>query len=122
MIYFKFNNTSNKNENPSNPTFKNRLLYCVIKHLFWFIPKTNPDFDSSYENVRTWYIEYDDVNDYTNREVGIDFNGKVIVKGPYQRNLGFWTSEDTTYRQFVLEFDISHIKKEEFEIMWNRSS
>ncbi len=109
MIYFKFDNTSNKNENPSNPTLKNRLLYCVIKHLFWFIPKTNPDFDSSYENVRTWYIEYDDVNDYTNREVGIDFNGKVIVKGPYQRNLGFWTSEDTTYRQFVLEFDISHI-------------
>ena len=120
MVYFKFENIYSKNEKKSNSSLGNRFLVYVIKCVFWFIPKTNPDFEDVYENVITWYIEYDDINNYANREVGIDANGKVVVKGPYLKNLGFWTSEDLTYKQFISEFEIVHIEKKVFDVLWNK--
>ena len=117
MKYFIFTDKDNENRN----TLTNSSFVKVFDFLLSFlIPKANPDFDSMYDNVITWFIEYDEDNDYTNREVGVDKQGRVIVKAPYKRNLGFWVDEDLTFQDYVDNFNIQYISKEAFESIWEK--
>lgn len=59
-------------------------------------------------------------NDYTNREVGLDKNGEVIVKAPYKKSLGFWVDEDLTLKDYSDSFEIHYVNKSEFERLWTK--
>lgn len=116
MIYFKFS--------PSwriNKVRKSRLhdfFYIFIERvLSLLVPKANPDFDSIYDKVVIWLIEYDDAKDYVNREIGLDENLQPIVKGPYEKNLGFWVDSNMIYKDY-LKFNIQVIKESYFEKYW----
>ena len=78
------------------------------------VPKANPDFDSIYDKVVIWLIEYDDAKGYVNREIGLDENLQPIVKGPYEKNLGFWVDSNMIYKDY-LKFNIQVIKESYFE-------
>lgn len=98
MVYFRFND-NNDNEEES----KQSLLMCILD---WIHPNANPDFEKKFPFVMCWYIEYDEINNYTNREIGIDKKGGMITKDPFFRNLGIWCDSDVTldvYKSFGIK-------------------
>ena len=109
MKYFEFK--FNQQSNVKKESRLKELFYIFVKKtLALFLPKANPDFDSIYEKVVIWLIEYDDVKNYSKREVGLDENRQPIVKGPYKKNLGFWVDSNMTYEDFS-KFNIQEIKQ-----------
>ena len=117
MIYIKFHNKS-YNETDNLSLIDRVVVYFLNK--ICHIPKANPDFDGLYGQVIIWYIEYDEENDYTNREVGLDKNGEVIVKAPFKKNLGLWVDEDLTLKDYSDNFEIQPVDEKEFEELWNQ--
>lgn len=98
------------------------IIKILVKMALWIkplLPNGNPDFDGLYDKVKTWYIEYDDENEYTNREIGIDKNDKVIVIAPYKRNLGVWVDSDLTLDDYR-RFDINTVSSNEFNNYWEK--
>lgn len=92
-------------------------LNAVIRRILeLFIPKANPDFNHLYAFVRSWHIEVNEQTGVPEREIGFDGEGKPIVAGPVDKNMGFWTDSDMT-------FDIAQhtqISAEQFETEWNK--
>ena len=76
------------------------------------------DFEQLYEDVHQWYLEYDELNKETCREIGIDSYNRVIVKAPYSNNYGYWADNNMTIEKYSSYFDIEYISKEDFESMW----
>ena len=107
---------------PSEEGMESSKTSALEKILAWllekFIPKANPDFDAKYDDVETWFIEYDEENDYTSREIGLDKDEHVIVVGPFQENLGYWVDNDLTLQNYEEHFDVQYIDKAVFEKLW----
>lgn len=116
MIYFKFIDSSCNTQQGEGR--KKGMMQALSSILSFVLPHSNPDFEKRYDQVHTWYIEYDEEKNLTNREVGTNENGDVIVKGPYRKNLGFWTNEDLTLEQYQQHFDITTISHEQFTELW----
>lgn len=117
MIYFKFISPFGKME--SGNIHKSKFIDVICKALRAVLPKANPDFDDKYESVRTWYIEYDENNNWVNREIGLDSINNVIVKAPYLKNIGFWMDEDLKIDDY-LKFNIEYITTDRFEELWRK--
>ena len=115
MIYFGFSNKDNQNCKERDNSFFVKLLISVLS---FFIPNANPDFEQLYEDVHQWYLEYDELNKETCREIGIDSYNRVIVKAPYSNNYGYWADNNMTIEKYSSYFDIEYISKEDFESMW----
>lgn len=96
-------------------------LKLLVKVLSLIIPSANPDFDSLYGFVETWYIEYDEQEekDGTIREVGRDSYGRIIVKDPDDRNYGYWTDVNGGINDYIEKMNAEYITQEEFESVWN---
>ena len=109
MEYFKF-----KNPNIGNQISKKNILYKILN---FFLPQANPDFNDEYDRVILWYIEYDDIKKYINREIGINENGEISVVAPYKGNLGFWIDSDLNIEDFE-KFDLEQISKSDFDYLW----
>ena len=71
----------------SKDTFWGKIINWLISH---FVPMANPTLDKNLGYVKEWYIEYDDVEEYVNREVGLAENGLVVFKAPFEENWGYW--------------------------------
>lgn len=112
MIYFKFQQTVGTKAKCS---FLERIVTKLLKAI---IPLANPTLDGKLENVKIWYIEYNDVEQYTNREIGIDNNGLLVFKAPCGDNLGYWCDTDLTLDDYS-NFNIHFVPKEEFETKWS---
>lgn len=115
MIYFNLKSLSrSKQNNKTKRNFWYGLLHKVFASL-----SSNPDFDDQIENVVEWFIEYDDTIDHVvNREIGIDKNGKIIVKMPDERNYGYWLDTNCDLDDFK-SMGIHMITKKEFNDLWN---
>lgn len=96
----------------------NKLLTHLVKLLTHLVPKANPTLEENLDYVKEWYIEYDDVEEYTNREVGVAENGLVVFKAPFEENLGYWCDNDMTMDDYR-NLNIHAISKETFEKLWN---
>ena len=77
MRYFKFETVVDNIEEKDN-----KIHIFFINILSLIIPKSNPDFEKEYDNVNFWYIEFDEENEYTNREIGLNVNEEVILISP----------------------------------------
>jgi len=64
MKYLKFKMPSEEGKESSKTSALEKILAWLLEK---FIPKANPDFDAKYDDVETWFVEYDEENDYTNR-------------------------------------------------------
>ena len=116
MIYFKFSPSWRKNT--VRKSRSHDFFYTFIERvLSLLVPKANPDFYSIYDKVVTWLIEYDDAKGYVNREIGLDENLQPILKGPYEKNLGFWIDSDMIYEDF-LKFKLQMLSEPCFEEYW----
>ena len=96
----------------------NKLLTHLVKLLTHLVPKANPTLEENLDYVKEWYIEYDDVEEYTNREVGVAGNGMVVFKAPFEENWGYWCDNDMTMDDYQ-NLNIHAISKEAFEKLWN---
>lgn len=115
MKYLTFRIPSKEKKEDSKASTFEMLLEWILEKL---LPKANPDFDLKYEDVVIWFVEYDEDNHYTNREIGLDKDGRVIVKGPFQNNLGYWVDNDLTLPNYDNDFNIQYIDKAVFEKLW----
>ena len=92
----------------------NWLQRAIVRLLYAVIPAANPNFEGSYEKVRRWWIEIDELGT-PQRELGFNEGGEVIVAGPIGRNNGFFTDSNAT---FSLE-DGQGIEQTRFEAEWS---
>lgn len=80
MLYFKLKWSIAKKP---KDTFWSKMTNWLLRH---FIPVANPTLEGNLAYVKQWYIEYDDIEEYTNREVGVTENGLVVFKAPFEEN------------------------------------
>ena len=119
MIYFKFNEGKFQIDKKE----KKSLWHIFIKHMFFFIPDSNPDLEANSERISTWYIEYDDVEyNLPIKEFGIDVNGKILFLAPSKKNYGYWCDLDANIDFYQKKFNITYISAEEFYSYWNSFS
>ena len=114
MKYFKFESPTNdaKEENPS--IFK-RMLY---KALDFMINAIGDGYEEEKFNlVKTWYIEYEEETQSTCREIGVDTNGDVQVKAPFNGVYGYWVDADLTLEDYR-KFGMTSVDFKTFQQIW----
>lgn len=96
-----------------------RLIKRSVKAILSkVIPAANPDFENKIDAVKVWLIECDRTSGIPQREIGLNSQGMVIVKMPYNENYGYWTDNNLVLLDFEQHFKISAISKEHFEKNW----
>jgi hypothetical protein len=83
------------------------------------IPKANPDFDDKIDEVQYWLVECDNETGIPEREIGLDKEGKVILKMPFKDNYGYWTDNNFKLNDFKEHFVVSEISRDSFEQNWD---
>ena len=113
MQYFSFDSVliGKKTKN----TLWEKIIDWLLNH---FMPMANPTLDKNLGYVKEWYIEYDDVEEYANREVGVAENGLVVFKAPFEYNFGYLCYNDMTMDE-DRNLNIHAISKEAFDKLWN---
>lgn len=112
MLYFKL---EYQYSIAQKATFWEKIIDRLLSH---FVPMANPTLEENLGYVKEWYLEYDDVEEYTNREVGVAENGLVVFKAPFEENWGYWCDNDMTMDDYR-NLNIHAISKEAFEKLWN---
>ena len=115
MKYIKFKEKTYSVKKHPVGTFE-KVFIGIMKFIF---PKANPDFDDKIDAVFIWMLEFEDEEDFPNREIGIDSNNNIILKMPFKKNYGYWTDNNLKYNDFVNSFNAEIIDKSEFETKWN---
>jgi hypothetical protein len=83
------------------------------------IPKANPDFENKIDLVETWIVELDNETEIPEREIGMDKNGRIIMKMPFKNNYGYWTDNNLLLTDFKNNFETSEISRNSFENYWS---
>lgn len=117
MMYIKFKVQEKETDSSSEDSLQMRV---ISKILDWVVPRANPTLEGNIDKVSVWYVEYDTSEDYTNREIGLDVDGNVIFKAPYEDNLGYWVDNDLTFEDYK-EFNPQSVSAEEFGTLWERA-
>ncbi|TGD59381.1 hypothetical protein [Flavobacterium humi] len=115
MKYFKFSQPKKK----LGVNKKETIISKILNFAFSFIPKANPKYDKLIQFVDVWYIEYDDVNECIEKEIGLNENYQVILKMPFQNEYGYWLDTDMKFEDFQNRFGIEKIDEPEFFKKWN---
>ncbi|MFC6860381.1 hypothetical protein ACFQHQ_13405 [Zunongwangia atlantica 22II14-10F7] len=99
--------------------FKLNFNKALTGFLSTFIPKANPDFDDKIKLVEKWIVEFDNKTGIPEREIGMDKNGRIIVKMPFGNNYGYWTDNNLLLADFKNHFETTEIRQESFENYWS---
>ena len=118
MAYIQFELPKRNVEVPKDRPIRTWVLKALECFLRKITPLANPDFDSKIDDVKYWMVECDDVSGIPDREIGIDKEGRVILKMPYKDNYGYWTDNNLLLADFKKHFDCSDISRESFEHHW----
>ncbi len=94
------------------------LKRIIIKLINKIIPIGNPDYEEIIDKATYWLLEFEDET-IPIREIGIDNEGKAILKMPYKNNYGYWTDNELEYKDFLYYFCNNKIDKAYFEKKWN---
>jgi|GEM_PF-410677 hypothetical protein len=99
-------------------SIKRSLKKAIVNALTKVLPLANPDFDNRIEDVMYWLVEFDTDSGIPQREIGIDSQGRAIMKMPHNKNYGFWTDNNLLLEDFKKHFNVSEISKNNFEETW----
>jgi len=88
--------------------------YRLIRAVFFFVPRANPDAEPLFPKVRAWAIELSE-DGWPQREVGLDSKNLPLFALPNQRNTGFWT--DMAHKRFEAH-ELKLMTAEAFEALW----
>ena len=88
------------------PPLLGRLLGLVL-------PAANPDFETAYQRVTSWWLEIDD-SGAVQREIGFDARHLPVAIAPFRDNFGIFTEHDTHPNPLGGEQDAT-----QFDAAWN---
>ncbi|WP_234111808.1 hypothetical protein [Chryseobacterium sp. R2A-55] len=117
--YIQFDAPKNDKQTVKEGLIKSSLKKALKGILTTFIPKVNPDFDEKIDEVKYWLVECDYESGIPEREIGLDKEGRVILKMPYKDNYGYWTDNNLLLNDFKEHFVVSEISKDSFEQSWD---
>ncbi|HMC01613.1 MAG TPA: hypothetical protein VKN14_11315 [Flavobacteriaceae bacterium] len=117
--YIQFENPKTGQDSKVDGITKRALKKAIIGVLSTIIPKANPDFDDKIDFVKNWLVELDIDTGIPEREIGLDKNGQVILKMPFENNYGYWTDNNLLLEDFKKLFFTSEISNVDFEKYWN---
>jgi hypothetical protein len=116
--YIQFDAPKSDNQTAKDGLIKSVLKKAVVGILTKFIPKANPDFDDKIDDVKYWLVECDNESGIPKREIGLDKEGRVILKMPFKDNYGYWLDNNLLLNDFKEHFVVSEISQESFEQSW----
>jgi len=116
--YIQFDAPKNDSQTAKDGLIKSSLKKVLVGTLTTIIPKANPDFDDKIDEVQYWLVECDNETGIPEREIGLDKEGRVILKMPYRDNYGYWTDNNLLLNDFKEHFIVSEISKDSFERSW----
>ncbi len=116
--YIQFDAPKSDNQSAKDGLIKSSLKKALVGILTKIIPKGNPDFDDKIDEVQYWLVECDNETGMPEREIGLDNQGRVIMKMPHKDNCGYWTDNNLLLNDFKKHFIISEISKDSFEQNW----
>lgn len=99
---------------PLKPETRGQKL--VRRVLSAVLPHANPDFEELFDEVRTWWVEVDEVSGLPLREIGFNASRDPILAAPFRDNLGFWIDSDMTFDST----DHENVKGADFEKLWHQ--
>ena len=117
--YIQFDAPKNDSQTEKDGLIKSSLKKALKGMLTTVIPKANPDFDDKIDEVKYWLVECDNESGVPEREIGLDKEGRVILKMPYKDNYGYWTDNILLLSDFKEHFVVSEISKDSFEQTWD---
>ena len=117
--YIQFKAPITEQKSGPDGFFKRTVKSAIVGILTFIIPKANPDFENKIDQVENWLVELDFETGIPEREIGLDKNGKVILKMPFKNNYGYWTDNNLLLDDFKKHFSTSEINNAEFEKYWN---
>lgn len=116
--YIQFDAPKNDSRSAKDGLIKSSLKKAVAGILTKIIPKANPDFDDKIDEVKYWLVACDNATGIPQREIGLDKEGRVILKMPFKDNYGYWTDNNLLLNDFKEHFKVSEISKYSFEKNW----
>jgi hypothetical protein len=84
--YIQFDAPKNDSHSAKDGLIKSSLKKALVGILTKIIPKANPDFDDKIDEVQYWLVECDNETGTPEREIGLDKEGRVILKMPFNDN------------------------------------
>ena len=116
--YIQFDAPKNDSHSVKDGLIKSSLKKALVGILTKNIPKANPDFDDKIDEVQYWLVECDNETGIPEREIGLNKEGRVILKMPFNDNYGYWTDNNLLLNDFKEHFVVSEISKDSFEKYW----
>ena len=116
--YIQFDAPKNDRHSVKHGLIKSSLKKALVGILTSIIPKANPDFEGKIDEVQYWLVECDNETGIPEREIGLDKEGRVILKMPHKDNYGYWTDNNLLLNEFKEHFNVSEISRESFEQSW----
>jgi hypothetical protein len=116
--YIQFDAPKSDSQTEKDGLIKSSLKKAFVCILTKSIPKANPDFDDKIDEVKYWLVECDNDTGVPEREIGLDKEGRVLLKMPFKDNYGYWTDNNLLLSDFKQHFVVSEISKDFFEQYW----
>lgn len=116
--YIQFDAPKSDSQTAKDGLIKSSLKKALVGVLTTIIPKATPDFDDKIDKVRCWLVECDNQTGIPEREIGLDKEGRVILKMPFKDNYGYWIDNNLLLNDFKEHFVVSEISKDSFEQSW----
>ncbi len=116
--YIQFDAPKNDSRTAKDGLIKSSLKKAFVGILTTIIPRANPDFENKIDEVYYWLIECDNETGIPEREIGLDKEGRVILKMPFKDNYGYWTDNNLLLNDFKEHFKTSEVSKDIFEWKW----
>ena len=108
--YVQFKAPKSEQKGQTDGILKRNIKKAVIGIVSAVIPKANPDFEDKIDFVETWIVELDDETGIPEREIGMDKDGRIIVKMPFKNNYGYWTDNNLLLADFKNHFETKEIQ------------
>jgi len=102
--YIQFDAPRSNSQTTKDGLIKSSLKKLLVGVLTTIIPKANPDFEDKIDEVKYWLVECDNESGIPEREIGLDKEGRVILKMPYKDNYGYWTDNNLLLKDFKRTF------------------
>ncbi len=116
--YIQFDVPKSNSQTAKDGLIKSSLKKALVGILTTIIPKANPAFDDKIDEVQYWLVECNNETGIPEREIGLDKEGRVILKMPFKDNYGYWTDNNLLLNDFKEHFVVSEISKDSFEQSW----
>ena len=117
--YIQFKVPKSEHNSHSDGVIKRSIKKAIIGIVSSIIPKANPDFENKIDLIETWIVELDNETGIPEREIGMDKDGRIIVKMPFKDNYGYWTDNNLLLTDFKDSFNTKEISQDSFENYWS---